>query len=86
MTITTNWVQNVYLYTNTTIYELNNPSQRRRGYNQVKNEQSCRVSTSKKMRKNHSMVPLWIIFKGKIKIAHLLPGQSAPQDDHFLQT
>ena len=42
MTITTNWVQNVYLYTNTTIYELNNPSQRRRGYNQVKNKQSCR--------------------------------------------
>ena len=40
MTITTNWVQNVYLYTNTTIYELNNPSQRRR-LNQVKNEQSC---------------------------------------------
>ena len=30
--------------------------------------------------------PLLIIFKGKIKIAHLLPEQSAHQDDHFLQT
>ena len=30
--------------------------------------------------------PLWIIFKGKIKIAHLLPEQSVHQDDHFLQT
>ena len=30
--------------------------------------------------------PLWIIFKGKIKIAHLLPERSAHQDDHFLQT
>ena len=30
--------------------------------------------------------PLWIIFKGKIEIAHLLPERSAHQDDHFLQT
>ena len=30
--------------------------------------------------------PLWIIFKGKIKIARLLPERSARQYDHFLQT
>ena len=30
--------------------------------------------------------PLFIIFKGKTKIAHLLPEQSAHQDDHFLQS
>ena len=30
--------------------------------------------------------PLWIIFKGKIEIAHLLQEQSVHQDDHFLQT
>ena len=37
-------------------------------------------------KKNPPMVPLWIIFKGKIKIAHLLPEWSALQDDHFLQS
>ena len=30
--------------------------------------------------------PLWIIFKGKLKIAHLLPQQSVHSDNHFLQT
>ena len=27
--------------------------------------------------------PLWIIFKGKIEIAHLLTEQSVHRDDHF---
>ena len=36
------------------------------------------------MEKNHPMAPLWIIFKGKIKIHHLRPVQSTRQDDHFL--
>ena len=35
------------------------------------------------MGKNHPMVPPLIHFQGKIKIAHLLPEQSARQDDHF---
>ena len=30
--------------------------------------------------------PLWIIFKGKMEIAHLLTEQSAHRDNHFLQT
>ena len=30
--------------------------------------------------------PLWIIFKGKIKIAHLLPEQSVHRGNHFLRT
>ena len=30
--------------------------------------------------------PPWIIFKAKIKIAHLLPERSAHQDDNFLKT
>ena len=29
---------------------------------------------------------LWIIFKGKLKIAHLLPERSVCRDDHFLKT
>ena len=36
--------------------------------------------------KKHPKVPPFDIFKGKIKIAHLLPEQSAQQDDHFLKT
>ena len=35
---------------------LNNPSQRRRGYEKETNEQNCRVSSSKKIRKIHPMV------------------------------
>ena len=27
--------------------------------------------------------PIWIIFKGEIEIAHLLPERSARQDDNF---
>ena len=30
--------------------------------------------------------PLWINFKGKIEIVHLLPERSACRDDNFLQT
>ena len=65
---------------------LNNPSQCRRGYEQVKKEQNCTVSSSKKMRKLIQWSPLWIILKGKIKVAHLLPEGSALQGDHFSQT
>ena len=36
---------------------LDNPSQRRRSYNQVKNKQNCRVSSNHKMGKKHTMVP-----------------------------
>ena len=39
-----------------------------------------------KWKKIFQWSPLWIIFKGKIKIAHLLPQQSVHRDDHFLQT
>ena len=41
---------------------------------------------SKKMEKILQWSPLWIVFKGEIKIAHLLPEQSACQDEHFLKT
>ena len=30
--------------------------------------------------------PLWIIFNGKIKIAHILPEQSVHRGNHFLRT
>ena len=30
--------------------------------------------------------PLWINFKGKIKIAYLLPERSVRRDDQFMQT
>ena len=36
---------------------LDNPSQRRRSYNQVKNKQNCRVSSNHKIGKKHTMVP-----------------------------
>ena len=39
-----------------------------------------------KIEKKLQWSPLWIIFKGKIKIAQLLPERSAHQDDHFLKT
>ena len=65
---------------------LNNPTQRRRGYKKVKDKQNLRVSFNEKKRKTIQWYPLWMILKGKIEIAHLLPEWSACQEDHFLQT
>ena len=51
------WGQNVSvftLYKTTIMLRFNNSSQRRKGYQQVKNEQNCRVSSSEKMGKKSS--------------------------------
>ena len=42
--------------------------------------------SSNKIEKIIQWSPLWIIFKIKIKIAHLLPERSARQDNHILKT
>ena len=65
---------------------LNNQSQRRRGNKQWKTSNIVGFICSKKLEKSSNGPPLWIIFKEKIRIAHLLPERSARQDDHFLQT
>ena len=54
--------------------------------NDLKNTKILGFYAVKQWEKNIQWSPLWIIFKGKIKIAHLLPERSAHQDDHFLQT
>ena len=67
---------------------MNKPTQKRRGYEQIKKKQKFGGSSSEKNgKKIIQWSPLWIIFKGKIEIAHLLTEQSAGQDYHFfLQT
>ena len=72
---------NKYVY----FMRLSNPSQRGISDEKAKKWENYRVLCSKKGKK-FQWSPLWIIFKGKIKIAHLLPEQSAHQDDQFLQT
>ena len=65
---------------------LDNPSVRKRRYEQAKNDQNIRVSSSEKMGNKHPMVAPLDHFRGKNKIAHLLPKQSLRPEDHFLQT
>ena len=48
--------------------------------------QNCSFHPVRKCKKFIQWSPFWIIFKGKIKIAYLLPEQSVHRDDHFLQT
>jgi len=52
---------------------LNNPSQMRRSDKKAKNGQNYRISCSEKWKNIIQWSPLWTIFKGKIKNAHLLP-------------
>ena len=44
---------------------LSNTNDKRRGYEQVENEQNFRVLSSEKMEKNHPMVPPLDHFQGK---------------------
>ena len=44
---------------------LNNPSQRRRGFEQVRDEQNITVSSSEKLGKNHPVVPPLDHFQGE---------------------
>ena len=61
-----------------------NPSLRKRKYEQVNNDPNIGVSSNKKMGKNTPMVPPFGSFsREKNKIAHLLPAR---REDHFLQT
>ena len=51
---------------------LNNPNQRRRGCEKVKDTQNWRVSSSKKRWKNHTMIPPLDDKKGEIEIARMV--------------
>ena len=59
---------------NVDFMRLNNPSHRRKGQKQEKIIWFYAAKTEKKI---IQWSPLWIIFKGKMKIAHLLRDQSA---------
>ena len=75
--------------------DFQNPSGSQGSTARIRNQNSSRlwqklantmVVCSEKWEKIIQWSPLWIIFKGKIKIAHLLPERSTRQGDHFLQT
>ena len=59
------------------ISRLNHPSQRRSGYEQIKNKQNFRVSSNENMGKSPNGPPFGPFSREKIKIAHLLPKGSA---------
>ena len=54
--------------------------------NKWKTRKKHRFYPARKCFKIFQWSPLWNIFKGKIKIAHLLPKGSACRDDHFWPT
>ena len=64
------------VYTNRTIFY---PSQRRSGYEKIKNKQNCRVSFGENMGKNLPMLPPLDHFQGK-KLILLI---SCQKDQHI---
>ena len=62
---------------------LNNPSQKKRDYEQVEKGKIVESLPAKKLEIIIEGSPIWIIFMGRMKIAHLLPEHSVCQENHL---